>query len=146
MGHVKKTRFAEKRTRKGAIELPERRSYRVAHCRLLNYCQPGLLDEPLLSSPRFMRLFDRRKFSEHFLKKPLNPCFTVRYFYLRSTPRPLDFPFSTRVSSALQTDADVSNFDGRPAILDIHRAFHSNKIDAKEKKLCINIVSVWYSL
>lgn len=62
---------------------------------------------------------------------------TVRYFYLRSMPRPLDFPFSTReVSSAPQADADVSNFDSRPAILDIRRAFHSNKkIDAEEKMM-----------
>lgn len=131
----RKTRFAEKRTREGAIELPGRRSYRVAHCRLLNYCQPGLLNEPLLFSPRFICLFDRRKLSEYFLKESLNPCSTVRYFYLRSTPRPLDFPFSTRVSSALQAYADVSNYDGRPAILDICRVFHSNKVDAEEKMI-----------
>lgn len=90
-------RFAKKKTREGVIKLPGRRSYCV-HCCLLNYCQPRLLDEPLLFSSRFICLFNRRKLFEYFLKKSLNvPQYDISIFVRHRVH--LIFFFSTRVSS-----------------------------------------------
>lgn len=77
-------------------------------------------------------LFNRRKLFEYFLKKSLN---VPQYDISISIRHRVHLIFLLVREFPLQAYADVSNFDGRPAILDIRRVFHSNKVDAEEKMI-----------